>query len=101
MLYALLGSFLLSGIAVSVLAWQKVKAQRQADNYKNRLADEKEFTADLLKTIESNHKISDIQIKSLGSQLAQVQKEKDDAILQLVKSGKPGSVNELLRKRNT
>ena len=101
MLYALLGSFLLSGIAVSVLAWQKVKAQRQADNYKNRLANEKTFTADLLKTIEDNHKLSNGQINALRDQLVLVQREKDAAILQLVKTGAPGSLNELLRKRNT
>jgi uncharacterized protein YlxW (UPF0749 family) len=101
MLYALLGSVLLSGIAVSVLAWQKVKAQRQADNYKNRLTNEKAFTSDLLKTIEDNHKLSNLQINSLSAQLAQVQRQKDAAISQLVKTGAPGSLNELLRKRNT
>jgi hypothetical protein len=101
MLYAFLGSVLAGSLATVWTLWRKSKVETALKGAQKDLEATRKEIAEWI----AKHTLLTGEYNSLvdhaNAQIAQLNKEKEDLLDALQKSGKPGVFADLLRSRNT
>lgn len=101
MLYAFLGSFLLGSLTTVFVLWRKSQVETKLRGVEKDLSAAQKEIKDWKQSSDSLKSEYNNLVDHANAQVAQLQKDKEDLLNALEKSGKPGVFADLLRARNT
>lgn len=99
MLYVFLGSTLLGALSTVFLLWRKSVVEKALVQSQDATKTAQDSANRALSELKLRAETFQDQLKRQTDQIDTIRKQRDEALRQMVKSGTPGSVAELLRMR--